>query len=231
MTLADLINEIPDTAAHSEAVSAVLEYVADSVPKSRKDYKAIVSELSSAGKGLISCLESYAASGVPKKIRKKLGVRAGNQKRLSRKIRKLGIEMLVFQLATGIEALEQVTFSGDGTVPGYNSLRNLAFTLSGKPKRTATQAGDYFRQLAEESRLPLLTRKHRIYVEKLTPEYARKTPAKALRKEIRTGKGHSIEPNTPTYSALLHAVVRKARGSTALKRELAKKLEGFENYF
>lgn len=231
MTLADLIESMQDSTAHRKAASIVLDYVIEKVSPSCKHYDSVVFELK-AGPKFRKGLENYAASDIHGVIRKELAKRGPNQKRISRKIRNLGIGLLIFQLATGIEAIEQIRFGNTGKIPGYNSLRNIAYTLSGRPKRTATHAGRYLVLLAEENSMPNLTKTNNEYIRNLTPDYVRDAGAARLRREIRTGKGFSAVPGTPTYSPLLDAVLRKAKKNRKLRHELTLKLGcDFKNYF
>jgi len=180
---------------------------------------------SATKKEVSDAVMEYAADKTPQGIRKELAQRGKPRRMLSRKIKIFSLEFLLFQLATGIGAAEQIRFNSNGKTPGYNSLRNLAYTLSGKPKKTATQAGKYFRRLAEENHMPLLTKEHRRYIARFDAGYVRRTDSKKLRKEIPLGRGVSINPRSNIYSPFLHEISRKLRRDRELKREFYRKMK------
>jgi len=209
MGLADIILNISDKASKKEAEKEVLEYVADkahTAARRKKDISAndVHFELCSYNKGkFVFGLAEYAASGTAKRIFKELPTRSSFERTaVAKKIKKLDLGLLIFRLATGIEAQEQITaFSAESdNVPGYQSYKSLAYLLCGgktayNPKKKGTentQAAEYIKQFVKRKGMPLLTVNHRDYAKGFNLKYVRKSSGKELRKNVTIGAGYHI---------------------------------------
>ena len=238
MGLADIILNMPETASKKQAEKEILEYVAAKAHNAARRKKGVSAndvhfELCSYNKGeFVFGLAEYAASGVAKKIFKELPTKVcKRRKAVAEKIAKLDIGFLVFQLATGIEAMEQITAFGtnDDNVPGYHSYRGLALLLSGgkkvyNPKKKGTemtQSAEYIKHFVEEKGMHLLTVSHTDYVKDFNLKYLRKSSGKKLREDVKIGVGYHTG-NRP----FLRALSKKLSKSEKLQYEFFRKWAG-----
>tara|TARA_Y100000294_G_scaffold139434_1_gene132943 strand:- start:434 stop:1177 length:744 start_codon:yes stop_codon:yes gene_type:complete len=137
---------------------------------------------------------------------------------------RLKLQYPIFQAATGITALEQITLRGEGDIKGYQSLAGLAAFLSGKTC-TKAQAREYFRELAKENKMPILTKVHQNYVDEFSIKYIMKTGTNKLKDEIPIGK-NTIFENDPRYSHFLHELSKKISQNREMQYEFFKKWTG-----
>lgn len=171
-------------------------------------------------------VENYAKSRSNTAILEELKVVKGkSRKTLSDNIQRYNLEFLLFKLATGITAQEQITQNGTNKTLGCNSLIVLAHILYGEPLKK-DEIGVYFRLLSKQNNLPLLTEEHQQYIDKFDLEHVLSTPLKQLKQEITIGMGHSPIPDTPSYSPFLYEFSKKISGDKRLQYELFKKWTG-----
>lgn len=96
-------------------------------------------------------VSKYAALRTSEQVREELLLHlTGRMKQVSQKIRKLGLQFIIFQAATGYETQNDIRQKGTNRMPGYSSLTALGHLLTGKTLGV-TGTGRYFRELAMEN--------------------------------------------------------------------------------
>lgn len=145
---------------------------------------------------------------------------------LSRKISQdAELQFELFKKWTGITSQEQITTKSWGNVLGLETTTGLA-TFFTRKRKTTKGKGDFFRKLAKEHNMPLLTQEHQGYIVNFSVEYIKQTQRDKLLDEIMIGRSVSLDPNKKTYSPFLHELSRKISQDDELQFELFKKLTG-----
>jgi len=233
MGLADIILNISEKASKKYAEKEVLGYVMAEASKKLKKPEDVLFELDQYKRGkFMYGLADYAASGLAQKVFEELPTKAClGRNEVAKKIEKLGIGLLLFQLATGIEAREQIAAFSTDNIPGYHSYRGLAFLVCGgeiafDPKKKGTemtQASECIKRFVEEKGMPLLTIGHRDYARRFSLKYVKEAPEKELREKVTIGHGYTIK-NRP----FLRALSKKLSKSRKLQYEFFRKWAGIK---
>ncbi|MFC1691271.1 hypothetical protein ACFL0W_03755 [Nanoarchaeota archaeon] len=176
-----------------------------------------------------AAVESYAFVNERDSIKDELTrLRISEKQELSRKIGKLGLELLVFKIASGIEAQEQIRQERRDGLPGYQQLVGIASALAGR-KLTRTETGNYLKQLAKENNLPVLTEENQRYVDNFSVEYVMAASQEQILEEIAFPRGVSLlNPKAVNFSHFLNELSKKISQDERVQFELLKKYTGLE---
>lgn len=166
-------------------------------------------------------VELYIKDKTPEEIQKELlSGECQSMDLMGEIIREQNLEFLIFKAATGYEAQEEITRNGSNNKKGYFSFVKLVNLLTGK-KNTVAETGKYFRNLAKENDMQILTNVSRLYVENFNVEYVRSTPADSLR-EITPIFSKPVK-RPQNYAPFLKELHKKVIEDKILQYELLKK--------
>ncbi len=127
----------------------------------------------------------------------------------------------VFSKITGITSRDEI---GKASALLHSHHRSIATIITGGKHKLN---GDitYFRNLARQNRVPIISRARREYIQNFSVRYVQQTPREVLIHDLDV-TGHSVYPGSYQYSPFLRILSRKIQGNRDLQRELLRKWSG-----
>lgn len=139
------------------------------------------------------------------------------------------LQYALFQKWTGIGAQEQIVAKGANGSFGYNHFKALASLLQGQKSETDKEVGKYFKFLARDAGMPVLTLEHEEYIYQFDDSYIARTPATQLKQELLISKkAVSLDPESKMHSPFVAALAGKISADPQLQIALFRKLTGIE---
>ncbi len=170
-------------------------------------------------------VREYTSSMTPEEVRRDLPLHLPKERdELSRKIRKLKLQYIVFKACTGYEFIEDIKQNGTADKKGYSSFTALAYLLSGS-KKGVVRTGKYFRYLAKKNGMPLLSPRRKLYLDNFTKEYVKRTSSRKLQEEIPVVQ-IILNPNAVNYMPFLAELSKKASNDREFQYEFLRKWVG-----